>query len=292
MNFLEEYNFKKKAVEEKIREIFKNEKFESDELGKIMEYGVLNGGKRIRPVLFLSGYEMTGKDYSKAVNFACSLEFIHSYSLIHDDLPAMDNDELRRGKPTCHVKFSHYGAILAGDALLNYAFENMLSNKAHFDCKNLLNAMQIIAEASGNKGMCAGQMDDMGKNMKNIDDLKKMYKNKTGALLKASILGGYALGGGDEKYFPTLEKFSDILGVLFQIKDDILDIISTSEELGKPVFSDEKNEKMTFVSEYGQEKCLEFLEKYKEEALSLLSKIPYNTEFLKEMTVYMAERKN
>lgn len=292
MNFFEEYNLKKKIVEEEIDKIFKKEKFESDELKKIMEYSVLNGGKRIRPILFLSGYEMVGKDFKEAVGFACSLEFIHSYSLIHDDLPAMDNDELRRGKPTCHVKFSHYGAILAGDALLNYAFENMLANKDKFESENLINAMQIIAKASGNGGMCAGQMDDMGKTMKNIDDLKKMYKNKTGALLKASILGGYALSGGEDKYFDTLSEFSDILGILFQIKDDILDVTSTKEELGKPIFSDEKNEKMTFVSEYGLEKCQEILENYKKGALSLLEKIPYDTSFLKEMTVYMAERKN
>lgn len=292
MDFFEKYNFRKKLVEEEIEKIFKNEKFESDELKEIMEYGVLNGGKRIRPILFLSGYEMTGKDMKEAVGFACSLEFIHSYSLIHDDLPAMDNDDLRRGKPTCHVKFSHYGAILAGDALLNYAFENMLNNKDKFESKNLLEAMEIIAKASGNKGMCAGQTDDMGKTMKNIGDLKKMYKNKTGALLKASILGGYALSGGDEKYFGILEKFSDVLGVLFQIKDDILDVTSTKEVLGKPILSDEKNHKMTFVSEYGLEKCEEFLENYKKEAISLLEKIPYDTAFLREITEYMAERKN
>lgn len=292
MNFSEKYNFRKKIVEEEIEKIFKSEKFESDELKEIMEYGVLNGGKRIRPILFLSGYELSGKDFKKAVGFACSLEFIHSYSLIHDDLPAMDNDDLRRGKPTCHVKFSHYGAILAGDALLNYAFENMLANKDRFESENLLTAMEIIAKASGNRGMCAGQMDDMGKTMENIGELKNMYKNKTGALLKASVLGGYALSGGDEKYFPTLEKFSDILGVLFQIKDDILDVTSTKEVLGKPIFSDEKNDKMTFVSEYGIEKCKEFLENYKNEAISLLNGLPYDTTFLREITEYTAERKN
>lgn len=292
MNFWEEYNLKKSIIEDEISSIFKNEKFESDDLAEIMEYGVLNGGKRIRPVLFLSAYELVKKDYKEAVNFACSLEFIHSYSLIHDDLPAMDNDDLRRGKPTCHIKFSHFGAILAGDALLNYAFENMLSNASYFESENLISSMKIIAEASGNKGMCAGQMDDMKKTMKNGDDLRNMYKNKTGALLKASILGGYSLAGADKRYFPVLEKFSHILGILFQLKDDILDVTSTQDELGKPILSDEKNNKMTFVSEYGIEKCIALLEEYKNEAIWLLEKLPYNTEFLKEITNYTADRKN
>lgn len=292
MNFWEEYNFKKNLIEAEISAIFKKERFQSEDLTQIMQYGVLNGGKRIRPVLFLSAYELIKKDFEKAVNFSCSMEFIHSYSLIHDDLPAMDNDDFRRGKPTCHVKFSHFGAILAGDALLNYAFENMLSNAPLFESKNLISAMKIIAEASGNKGMCAGQMDDMKKTMKNTEDLKKMYKNKTGALLKASILGGYALAGGDGKNFEILDKFSDILGILFQLKDDILDVTSTKDVLGKPILSDEKNNKMTFVSEYGLDKCVSLLKSYKDEAIALLEKLPDNTEFFKGITEYTADRKN
>lgn len=291
MDFLKEYNLKKEAVEKRIDEIFKEERFSSESLKEIMEYAVKNGGKRMRPILFLSAYELLNKNTENALSFACALEFIHSYSLVHDDLPAMDNDELRRGKPTCHVKYSYYGAILAGDALLNYAFETMLSSSENFDLKNAVDAMKIIADASGNKGMCAGQMADMEGDTDTFEKLSKMYENKTGALLKASILGGFRLAGGNEEEAYILEKFSNLLGLIFQIKDDLLDVESTAEVLGKPIFSDEKNGKNTFVSEYGNEKCRKMIEEYKASAFSLLDSLPYNTEFLKEIVVFTAERK-
>ncbi len=292
MDFFKEYSLKKEACEKRTEEIFANEKFQSDSLKEIMQYAVFNGGKRIRPILFLSAFELLCKDYKKALDFACALEFIHCYSLVHDDLPSMDNDDLRRGKPTCHIKFSEYGAILAGDALLNFSFETMLNSFESFDLKSAHRAMKKIADASGNKGMCAGQMADMAKETDTFEKLSKMYENKTGALLKAAVLGGFCLAGGyelKEEYY-ILEKFSKLLGLIFQIKDDILDVESTDEILGKPVFSDEKNEKNTFVSEYGLEKCKQLTEEYKNEALKLLSSLPYDTAFLKELTVFTAER--
>jgi len=296
MDFLKEYNKKKDIIEKRIEKIFEEEKFESSSLEEIMKYAVLNGGKRIRPILFLSAFEMLGnKDCDGALDFACALEFIHCYSLVHDDLPAMDNDDLRRGKPTCHKKFSEYGAILAGDALLNYAFECMLSLADKFDLNDLVSAMKVIASSSGNKGMCAGQMADMSGETDDFSKLSKMYENKTGALLKAAVLGGYLLSGGyrkNEEAYYILEKFSRLLGLIFQIKDDLLDVESTDEILGKPVFSDEKNNKNTFVSEYGIKRCKELINDYKEEALALLSKLEYDTEFLKEITVFTAERNN
>ncbi len=295
MDFLKEYNEKKDLIEKRINEIFNEEKFESESLKEIMQYAVLNGGKRIRPILFLSAFELMDSDYKKAVDFACALEFIHCYSLVHDDLPSMDNDDLRRGKPTCHKKFSEYGAILAGDALLNYAFECMLMASDEFSLNDAVFAMKVIASASGNKGMCAGQMADMSGDIKDFSKLSRMYENKTGALLKASLLGGFSLAGGyykkNEDYL-VLEKYSKLLGLIFQIKDDLLDVEATSEVLGKPAFSDEKNNKHTFVSEYGKEKCRELIEEYKKEAINLLSSLKYDTRFLEEITIFTAERKN
>ncbi len=295
MEFLKEYNLKKEACEKRIKEIFENESFKSDSLKEIMEYAVLNGGKRMRPVLFLSSFELLDKNFEKALDFACALEFIHCYSLVHDDLPSMDNDDFRRGKPTCHKKFSEYGAVLAGDALLNYSFETMLSKADKFYFADALQCMRVVSQASGNKGMCAGQMADMSQDIETFDKLLKMYENKTGALLKAAVLGGFSLAGGfykkKEDYY-ILEEFSKLLGLIFQIKDDLLDVESTDEILGKPTFSDEKNNKNTFVCEYGTKKCKELICEYKDKAFSLLDSLEYDTKFLKELTVFSAERKN
>ncbi len=295
MEFLKEYNRKKELCEKKIREIFENESFESESLKEIMQYAVLNGGKRIRPVIFLSAFELLDQSFEKALDFACALEFIHCYSLVHDDLPCMDNDDLRRGKPTCHKKFSEYGAVLAGDALLNYAYEKMLLKADNFDLRYALSTMRIIAGASGNKGMCAGQMADMSQDIKTFDKLLKMYENKTGALLKAAVLGGFSLAGGfhnkNNDYY-ILEEFAKLLGLIFQIKDDLLDVESSDEVLGKPTFSDEKNDKNTFVRQYGKEKCKELICEYKNKAIELLNSLEYNTEFLKGLSVFIAEREN
>lgn len=284
MNFFEEYNLKKKIVEEEIDKIFKKEKFESDELKKIMEYGVLNGGKRIRPILFLSGYEMVGKDFKEAVGFACSLEFIHSYSLIHDDLPAMDNDELRRGKPTCHVKFSHYGAILAGDALLNYAFETAAKAFTMYPEKSLLigKAMQILAGKAGIYGMIGGQVVDIESEgtESTLDTVEFIHELKTGALIESAMMIGATLAGASEEEIQAVEKIARNVGVAFQIQDDILDVTSTAEVLGKPILSDEKNGKRTYVTFVGLEKAKEAVETLSMEAVSLLSGLPAENPFL------------
>ena len=269
---------------------------ESESLNEIMEYAVLNGGKRLRPVLLLSVYELFDENFEKALPYAAALEMIHSYSLVHDDLPAMDNDDLRRGKPTCHKRFSEYGAILAGDALLNFSFETMLKYAKSFPPERSLSAMSYIASASGAKGMCAGQMSDMEQSVSDFESLCKMYQGKTGALLKASVTAGGLLGGAEGDTLSLLEQFADKLGLIFQIKDDVLDITSDEKTLGKPVFSDEKNQKITFVSQYGIQKCQELIESYKKDALYLLETLENALkksgvcEFLKQLTVYMAER--
>jgi geranylgeranyl diphosphate synthase type II len=260
------------------------------DLLEIMRYAVLGGGKRIRPILLLSAFELFSSDLKKALPFSCSLEMIHTYSLIHDDLPAMDNDDFRRGNMTSHKKFSEFGAILAGDALLNLAFETMVKYAKSFDINISLDAIKTIAKASGANGMCGGQMTDMSKKISSFNDLKEMYHKKTGALINASVVAGGILGGANSLEITYLSEFADILGVIFQIKDDILDVTSDFETLGKPILSDEKNGKITFVSEYGIEKCIKMMEEYLENSISLLDKINGNTKFLKELSIYITNR--
>lgn len=265
-------------------------------LSEIMQYAVMNGGKRLRPVFLLGVYELFCEDITPALPYAAALEMIHSYSLVHDDLPAMDNDDLRRGKPTCHKQFSEFGAILAGDALLNFSFETMLKYAHQFPLERALRAISYIAEASGAKGMCGGQMTDMEQSVTDFASLCQMYRGKTGALLKASVVAGGILGGADECIIETLEHFADKIGLIFQIQDDVLDVTSDEQTLGKPVFSDEKNQKITFVSEYGIEKCKELMAEYEGEALADLESIEEKlgrsgaSDFLKELTRYLAAR--
>ncbi len=269
-----------------------------ENLRKIMEYAVTNGGKRLRPVLLLSVYELLEEDIKKALPYAAALEMIHSYSLVHDDLPAMDNDDLRRGKPTCHKQFSEFGAILAGDALLNLSFETMLRYAGNFSPEIALRAMSYIARASGAKGMCAGQMSDMEQSVTDFASLTQMHRGKTGALLKAAVVSGAILGGADETVIAVLEEYADLIGLIFQMRDDVLDVESDEATLGKPVFSDQKNQKITFVSEYGVQRCYELMSEYEEAAVSKLSQVEQLIgqeglcAFLKELTAYMASRTN
>ena len=269
-----------------------------EHLREIMEYAITNGGKRLRPVLLLSTYELFRDDIEKALPYAAALEMIHSYSLVHDDLPSMDNDDLRRGKPTCHKQFSEFGAILAGDALLNLSFETMLRYAGNFPPETAIRAMAYIANASGAKGMCAGQMSDMEQSVTDFCSLTEMYRGKTGALLKAAVVTGGILGGASEEVIALLEQYADLIGLIFQIKDDMLDVESDEATLGKPVFSDQKNQKITFVSEYGLDRCRELMAEYEETALRCLSQVEkrINREgacgFLCELTAYMAKRTN
>lgn len=284
-------------VEEFLRQELKTAS-NQENLREIMEYAVTNGGKRLRPVLLLAGYELFFEDSFQAIPYAAALEMIHSYSLVHDDLPAMDNDDLRRGKPTCHKQFSEFGAILAGDALLNLSFETMLRYAGNFTPETALRAMAYIANASGAKGMCAGQMSDMEQSVTDFDSLTRMHRGKTGALLKASVVTGAILGGADEEVITLLEEYADLIGLIFQIKDDVLDVESDEATLGKPVHSDLKNQKITFVSEYGLDRCRELMAEYEETALAKLSRVEellgkeHICSFLEELTTYMAKRTN
>lgn len=222
-----------------------------------MRYSVFAGGKRLRPVLLLGACEAVGGNIEKALPFACALELIHTYSLIHDDLPAMDNDDFRRGKKTCHKMFDEGTAILAGDCLLNYAFEIMLNAVAQGGEKSLVKAAQIISELSGTKGMLVGQVVDVVSENKPIDEKTLLYihNNKTGGLIKAALMAGALIGGANEEQVQKFQAIGYNMGIAFQIQDDILDVTSTTDVLGKPVFSDEKNNKTTYVSMFGLEKA-------------------------------------
>lgn len=258
-----------------------------------MRYSVFAGGKRIRPVLCISSCELIGGDRDDALPVACAIEFIHTYSLIHDDLPAMDNDDLRRGKPTNHKVYGEAIAILAGDALLNYGFEVLIQHALDSaKCKNILRAADEIARAAGCHGMIGGQVVDLLSENKNIteDELKFMHDHKTGALIKASVVAGAIIGGADDETIKKLRNYAEYLGLAFQIKDDILDVLGDESRLGKNVKSDLENGKSTFVSVFGLERSISLVKELTESAIEILDSFGKKGEFLRSLTRYMADR--
>lgn len=258
-----------------------------------MRYSVFAGGKRLRPILLLGAYEaFEGDDIHKVMPFAAALEMIHTYSLIHDDLPAMDNDDYRRGKPTNHKIFGEGMAILAGDALLNTAFETMI--KGSLDNEILgIKAMKVIAEASGVNGMIGGQVVDLESEHKQISRkvLNYIHENKTAKLIQAPLQAGAILAGAEDKQIELMKEAGYKLGIAFQIQDDILDVIGNEKELGKPINSDLKNEKATFVTIYGLEKSKEIVEKYLKETCEIFETLGENGDFLKKLSQYLIDRK-
>lgn len=249
-----------------------------------MEYSVMAGGKRLRPMMMYQAYKMFGGEDKVLIEpFMAAIEMIHTYSLVHDDLPAMDNDTYRRGRKTTHVVYGEDMGILAGDALLNFAYETAIKGaSAAKAAKNAINALAILSKKAGITGMVGGQVVDVELTGKKLDEerLDFIFKLKTGALLEASLMVGVALAGADEKYIGLMEQAGLNIGMAFQIQDDILDVTSTTEELGKPVHSDEKNDKTTYVSLYGLEKSHEDVEKYSKKALSIMEELPYENQFL------------
>lgn len=249
-----------------------------------MEYSVMAGGKRLRPMMMYQAYKMFGGEDKELIEpFMAAIEMIHTYSLVHDDLSAMDNDTYRRGRKTTHVVYGEDMGILAGDALLNFAYETAIKGaSAAKAAKNVINALDILSKKSGIMGMVGGQVVDVELTGKKLDEerLDFIFKLKTGALLEASLMVGAALAGADEKYIELMEQAGLNIGMAFQIQDDILDVTSTTEELGKPVHSDEKNDKTTYVSLYGLEKSHEDVEKYSKKALSIMEELPYENQFL------------
>jgi len=216
-----------------------------------MRYSLLGGGKRIRPVLILEFCRISGGDPEKALPLAAAIEMIHTYSLIHDDLPSMDNDDLRRGRPTCHIQFDQATAILAGDALQSAAFREVLSADLPEDIR--CRAGLILARNAGEDGMVAGQVLDLAgeTRMLTAEELERVHKHKTSALIQAAVTMGVVSGGGTETQVSAASRFANALGMAFQIKDDILDCVGDVAQLGKPIGSDAESGKTTFVTLYG-----------------------------------------
>ncbi len=261
-----------------------------DEVVQACHYSVLNGGKRIRPILLLEFYKLCGGDDDCAYNFACALEMIHSYSLVHDDLPCMDNDDMRRGKPSCHKQFGEATALLCGDALLTEAF-SVASKTLGLPAENVVKALTHLASSAGVAGMIGGQVIDMANNIDADDNLLfEMYRLKTGALLKTACAIGCILAGADDEKIAAAERFGEKVGIAFQIIDDILDFQGDSKTLGKPVGSDEKNNKETIAVRLGLEYCRELAKKYTDEAYECLESFEGDTANLREMAAYLLER--
>lgn len=261
-----------------------------------MRYSTLAGGKRIRPVLTLEFCKACGGDILSALPFACAIEMIHTYSLIHDDLPCMDDDDLRRGRPSCHVKFGEATALLAGDALLSLAFETALCNNYNSNIKleNVISATYELARASGARGMVGGQIVDLEfENKKaSLYVIEQMHSNKTGAMIAAAAkIGCIVADAGQEKILAASE-FAKKIGLAFQIIDDILDATSTDKKLGKPVGSDSENKKSTYVTHLGIEKSQMLANELTSEAIKHLEIFGSKNTFLIELAQKLARREN
>ncbi len=270
---------------------------DSHALHDIMAYSLLMGRKRIRPFIVLETFKAFSKssDIEKALPFACALEMIHTYSLIHDDLPCMDNDDYRRGKLTSHKVYGEAQALLAGDTLLTYAFEVLTSNKYVSD-KSIVLATKALAYCAGGLGMAGGQMIDLksGDNISNLEQLKEMHSLKTGALIRCAVLLGYyaSTDKPDERIVESLEKFATSVGIAFQFRDDILDVISSKEALGKQTGSDDKNGKATALTFLSLNEAQKQVNDLTNDAICAIDDcLGDNGCVLKELARYMVERK-
>ena len=257
-----------------------------------MKYSLLSGGKRIRPILLLEFYALCGGNGDNALNFAAALEMIHTYSLIHDDLPCMDNDDMRRGRPSCHKAFGEDTALLAGDALLTLAFKTAAETDG-IPSDRVLKAIAVLAENAGISGMVGGQVEDLAfeKSGATIEQLRGMYLKKTSCLLSAGAVCGSILAGADEEELKYAAEYAEKLGLAFQIIDDILDCTSDEKTLGKPIGSDEKNGKTTYVTLLGIDGAKAEAERLSNEALAALCKINGDNAALRELTADLLDRK-
>lgn len=278
-------------IENKLLEILKHDENDFAVLKDAMVYSTSAGGKRVRPCVLMEFAKICGLDPKKAINFACALEMIHTYSLIHDDLPCMDNDDIRRGKPSCHIAFGEANALLAGDALLTDAFKVALSTDVE-QKDRVVKAGVVLAECAGSDGMIAGQVIDL-----KYEDTKAplqsvidMYRLKTGALLVAAAKIGCILGGATDKEIKAAECFAANLGLAFQIKDDILDITSSTDVLGKPVGSDKEQNKSTYVTYKGLQVAQDDVEKYTTIAINSLDVFGNKAEKLQEFAKGLINR--
>ena len=259
-----------------------------------MRYSLTAGGKRIRPMLVIEFAKLCGGSQEAAMPFACGIEMIHTYSLIHDDLPCMDNDDLRRGKPTNHKVFGEAAAVLGGDALLTLAFGTVLSEKsiALNGYEKCAHAARLLADNAGAEGMIGGQIIDMESENREVtpERLRIMDSKKTGALIKAACLLGCICAGASPEQFDAAELYAENIGLAFQIVDDILDVTSDEATLGKPIGSDKENNKSTYVSLLGLERCRELCSELTDKALDALDIFTADTSSLRSLAISMRDR--
>ena len=278
---------KVREIEDSLQNYLPKQKGYQKIIMEAMGYSLLAGGKRLRPMLMKETYTLFG-GHSKVIEpFMAAIEMVHTYSLVHDDLPAMDNDEYRRGRKTTHIVYGEDMGILAGDALLNYAFETACRafEEESEHALRIGKALKILADKAGIYGMIGGQVVDVQESGKAVSGevLDFIYRLKTSALIEASMMAGAVLAGAEEGQVSRMEQIAGKIGLAFQIQDDILDVTSTTELLGKPVHSDEKNEKTTYVTWKGIEKAHEDVERLTQEAVDLLRKFPAKDDFLEEL---------
>lgn len=295
MEFINELGAKKTEIEAIVEKYLPKEEGYQKTIFSAMNYSVEAGGKRLRPMLMQETYQMFGGTNEAILHpFMAAIEMIHTYSLVHDDLPAMDDDEYRRGRKTTHIVYGEAMGILAGDALLNYAFET--ASESFEDPLSLAfttKAFRVLAKKAGVYGMVGGQVVDVENDGKPIDEGQLDFINrlKTSALIEASMMIGAILAGADEAAVNDVEQIARHVGLAFQIQDDILDVISTTEELGKPVHSDEKNNKTTYVTLFGIEQAKEKVEEFTKISLTLLKKYTTEDTFLYKLLAYLVDRK-
>lgn len=292
MNFSERYAADKELVEKALRSLFQGREPHGD-IYDAMNYSLLAGGKRLRPVLTLECCRACGGTDSQALSLACAVEMIHTYSLIHDDLPCMDNDDLRRGKPTNHKVYGEATAVLAGDGLLTAAFETALDAGAYLPPERVVEAVHTLASAAGAAGMVGGQVLDMAGegHALALSEVEELQRLKTGALIAAAAELGCIAAGGSKAQRDAVRTYAEKLGLAFQIRDDMLDVTATAEELGKPIGSDVQSGKTTFVTLKGLDECGVLVEKLTEEAEAALGAFD-RPEFLAELARSLVERKS
>ena len=293
MEFKEMLKNYQQQVNSELEKYLRKQKCPEEILNESMEYSLMAGGKRLRPILVIATYQLFKDDIEKCMPYAVAIEMVHNFSLIHDDLPAIDNDDFRHGKLTNHKKFGESTAILAGDGLLNNAYITISEDFKKSNKEELSNKIKVFAEFSqAIDRMIAGEYLDTESEGKQIstEDLEYIHKNKTASLLKLCVRMGAILADCNEKDLTKLTNYAEKIGLAFQIKDDILSEEGNEEILGKPVGNDKEMEKCTYVSQYGLEKAKEILSQITEDAISEIEEYEEKAEFLKELALYIQNR--
>lgn len=296
MDINKEIAYKASDADRMIYRVLPAEKGYQKTVFQAMNYSVLAGGKRIRPILMLETYKLFGGSNKAIESFVAAIEMIHTYSLVHDDLPAMDDDELRRGKLTTHAKFGEAMGVLAGDGLLNYAFEialDTLDETKGADNRAVIRSLKVLAKKAGIYGMIGGQVVDVEAEKQygiSKNRLDFIYELKTGALIEAAMMIGAILGGATDEEVEQIEDVAKKIGLAFQIQDDVLDVIGETETIGKSVGSDEKNQKATYVVFEGLEKAKQEVADLTDDAIAILQDLPYENPFLTELLRWMVLR--